>query len=988
MSFYGLWKGWELVDVLGKDDFGAVYTAKVDGEPIDSVVKVVNIPTDAEIIDKMLAEGKSLSDAENILQPIVDSWIDEIISKDTMAGNENVVKIQDYKLSRYPYAPIWIIYIRLEKLSTVKDYFAKNLATSNSVAKLGADISNALEMCGNVNIKKSEVNPSKIYVNDSGTFKLGGFESSKEMTLPGYMESTSSFSDYLAPEVCNGGEVTPLANMYSLGLIMYEQINGGKLPFVNNMNDENERKAALEKRLDKFVSFDAPANSDNALAKIITKATAFAPKERFSSFKEMGRALKAYLEKDFKSLNMIFDGQANEVFESDEKARANSEEAKIAAARAAEEAALLKRQEEAAAKAAEEERKKVEKLKKEHEAAAAKEMDEERKAAEKRDAKDQKLAKARAAEEAKLAEQKADAERKEAEKKEAEEKAAAIAAAVAAKELAKQKEAEEKKKLEDEKKSAKEKAEKQKAEAATALAAKQAKEAEELKKKQAKEAEVKQKAKDKAKKDKADAKAAKKAAKEKAKNDKLLAKQNAKDAKKKAKADKALAAITAKKAAEAEELKRKQAEIEAKNKAEAEKKAAEEKNAKEKAAALAAENAAKELAKQKEAEEKKKLEEERKAAKEKAEQQKAAAAAALAAKQAAEVEELRRRQAEAEAKKRAEAEKKAAEEKATKEKEAKKKAAAIAAATAAKAKVKNDKVPAKQKSKDAKAKDTTKKTTDKKEKSSTGKYIIIALIIIVVIVAFLLILRSCTGSGSGDTTTTGTTTVNPTTIPSNDSSTEPTTTPSTEPTTEPTTEPSTEPTTEPTTAPTTTQPTTTTTTTKPTTTTTKPTTTTQKPTGRPDNSAANRDAVVNGVYTSVDGRFQLDVPGWKSMKALPTMIVPENYANGYDNAIKIERVPYINPEYVDVWTKEMFEQTLNVTINGNITTTTLNGGYLCYKITNAVDSQGIIEHIYVFQTPLSNGINSGRYFVRFMQAEGKPDMKSISEQVMSTIKFF
>ena len=253
----------------------------------------------------------------------------------------------------------------------------------------------------------------------------------------------------------------------------------------------------------------------------------------------------------------------------------------------------------------------------------------------------------------------------------------------------------------------------------------------------------------------------------------------------------------------------------------------------------------------------------------------------------------------------------------------------------------------------------------------------------------LLVLRSCNGSGNVDTTTTGTTSNNATTtIPSNESTTIPTTVSTTLPTTEePTTEPTTENTT--TTSPTTTSPTTTTTTTKPTTTTTttKPTTTTQQPSGRPDNSASNRDAVINSVYTSADGRFQLDVPGWKSMKALPTMIVPEGYSNGYDNVIKFDRAPYINNEYVSTWTKEMFEQTLNITIQGEVNTITLNGGYLCYKLT-AINSSNLTEYIYIFQTPYSSGINAGRYIIHFMQADGKPNMSPIADQVMSTIKFF
>ena len=68
----------------------------INPERLENLGEVTTF-TDA---DKMLESGKSLTEVEDRLQAIVDSWIDEIISRDTIINNDNVVKIEDYKLVR------------------------------------------------------------------------------------------------------------------------------------------------------------------------------------------------------------------------------------------------------------------------------------------------------------------------------------------------------------------------------------------------------------------------------------------------------------------------------------------------------------------------------------------------------------------------------------------------------------------------------------------------------------------------------------------------------------------------------------------------------------------------------------------------------------------------------------------------------------------------------------------------------------------------
>ena len=328
----------------------------------------------------MLSQGKSLDQVEEILQKIVDDFIDEIISRDTVVNTDNIVKIEDYKLVRSPYIPSWTIYIRLEKLQTLQAYYASNSATASETAKLGKDICNALAACEEANVRINEVATNKLYVSNDGKYKIGGFGCEQKISIPEFMPEYKINEKYLAPEVKSGTRINAASNIYSVGQIMYERLSGGNLSSVE---------------------YSPLPNADENLNKIISKATAQSPDDRFSSFKEMERALYAYGENDSKSIDLILFGKAAEVFANDERAKQNSEDIKAAALAKENEEALLRKQAEAAAREAAEEQRKVEKLKKEQNEKAAKDLAEEKKAAAKREQMDKKLEKANLINEAK-----------------------------------------------------------------------------------------------------------------------------------------------------------------------------------------------------------------------------------------------------------------------------------------------------------------------------------------------------------------------------------------------------------------------------------------------------------------------------------------------------------------------------------------------------------------------------------------------------------
>ncbi len=132
------------------------------------------------------------------------------------------------------------------------------------------------------------IRPGNIYVAEDGRVAVGKAGKSGENGW------TKIELEYLAPEVFWNGEESAAADVYSIALIMYAGLNGGKLPFAEEAEQSAEKRAHALRRRMSGDSFPMPEGLSEKLEEILKRALAFEPEQRFEDAYDMLRALWDY----------------------------------------------------------------------------------------------------------------------------------------------------------------------------------------------------------------------------------------------------------------------------------------------------------------------------------------------------------------------------------------------------------------------------------------------------------------------------------------------------------------------------------------------------------------------------------------------------------------------------------------------------------------------------------------------------------------------
>lgn len=292
-----IWPKWEVVKTIGEGSFGKVFEIVRNEFGIEehSALKVISIPQSEHEVQSLKNDGMTYNDTTEYFKGIVNDFVQEIQLMTQLKGNSNIVAYEDFAVVEKTESIGFEILIRMEILTGLPTYLRENRFRVYDVIQLGIDMCRALEVCRELNIVHRDIKPDNIFVSSNGNFKLGDFGVARtiEKSMAGL--SRKGTYSYMAPEIYNGNEYGFEADIYSLGIVLYKLLNNNRDPFLPpypapvKYNDKTE---AMIKRI-QGLELPTPVNADDKLAKIIFKACAYNPSDRYLHPKNLRSDLEA-----------------------------------------------------------------------------------------------------------------------------------------------------------------------------------------------------------------------------------------------------------------------------------------------------------------------------------------------------------------------------------------------------------------------------------------------------------------------------------------------------------------------------------------------------------------------------------------------------------------------------------------------------------------------------------------------------------------------
>lgn len=286
-----VWPEWRVVRTLGQGSFGTVYEIEHSEYQAkhSAAMKVISLPKHPNELYALRSEGMTEEQSLTYLKHVVDDFVAEIRLMESFRGAQNIVSVEDFKVVEKQDTVGWDIYIRMELLTPLSDYMTTHEMTEKDVVKLGCDICTALDVCARKNVIHRDIKPANIFVNQFGDFKLGDFGIAKKMEhVTGGLTKIGT-PNYMAPEVIKGHGYDQSADLYSLGIVLYQLMNQMHLPFLDTQQkfvSPDERMKAIQRRV-QGEPLMPPCEASMALSMVILKACHPSPSGRYASAAEM-----------------------------------------------------------------------------------------------------------------------------------------------------------------------------------------------------------------------------------------------------------------------------------------------------------------------------------------------------------------------------------------------------------------------------------------------------------------------------------------------------------------------------------------------------------------------------------------------------------------------------------------------------------------------------------------------------------------------------
>ena len=287
------WPGWTIGKYLGAGGYGKVYEIErtLSGVRERAALKVVSRPADDAEIEACYENGYDQASMKASYEEEIQRYVKEYELMKDLQGQTNIVSCDDFAVVPRKDGIGGQIFIRMELLTPLQKATKQSMLSESEVIRLGKDICKALILCEARHIIHRDIKPENILISKFGDYKLGDFGVARVQDHTTNATKMGTHG-YAAPEVEHGQKYGKEADIYSLGITLYWLLNNRRMPFLNADEPVTAMKnqEALRRRYE-GEKLPAPKNGSQKLKRIVLKACAYRPVDRYRSAQELYDAL-------------------------------------------------------------------------------------------------------------------------------------------------------------------------------------------------------------------------------------------------------------------------------------------------------------------------------------------------------------------------------------------------------------------------------------------------------------------------------------------------------------------------------------------------------------------------------------------------------------------------------------------------------------------------------------------------------------------------
>lgn len=249
------------------------------------IVKVISVPASQRQLDALLLTGAyhDAAEATAYFKDLADGIVREAQLLKKLAKLEGFLPYEGWQVVPMENNDLgYDVYLYSAYRQSLAKFTRRNLMTHLSAVNLGLDLCAALSICRRAGRIYVDLKPTNIFISDDKEYRIGDLGFVELANLKYTSLPTKYCSDYSAPELRDPmNTLNTTADTYSVGMILYQIYNNGKLP-----------------QPDASGGIPTPENADYEIAEIIMKAIAPQPDDRWKNPIEMGQALVAYMQRN------------------------------------------------------------------------------------------------------------------------------------------------------------------------------------------------------------------------------------------------------------------------------------------------------------------------------------------------------------------------------------------------------------------------------------------------------------------------------------------------------------------------------------------------------------------------------------------------------------------------------------------------------------------------------------------------------------------